>query len=124
MNATELFKVNGEVLPSPVSAVWSIADLSSDESGRSSRTGAMSKDIIAQKRTLTFTWGILSFEEAARTAQLCKNKGAAVWLSYPDVMQGVPVTRRFYTGDMTGGSLVVTNGELFVNGLTCSFIEM
>ena len=122
MNAAELFKVNGEILPSPISVVWSIADLSSDESGRSSRTGAMSKDIIAQKRTLTFTWGLLSFEDAARTAQNCKNKGAVVWLGYPDVMEGLPVTKRFYTGDLTGGSLITANGELFVNGLSCSFI--
>ena len=48
-----VFKVNNEELPPPVSASWSIADLSSAESGRSTRNGAMSKDIIAQKRTLT-----------------------------------------------------------------------
>lgn len=124
MKASKLFAVNGETIPSPVTAVWGIADLSSDESGRSSRTGAMSKDILAQKRTLSFTWGLLSFEEAAKTARLCKNAGAAVYLSYPDVMEGAPVTRHFYTGDMTGGSLVIVNEELYVNGLNCSFIEM
>ena len=78
-----VFKVNGIDLPPPVSAVWSLADLSSEESGRSTRNGAMQKDIIAQKRTLTFTWGILTRSEASTVAQLCKNRGAAVYLTIP-----------------------------------------
>ena len=120
-----VFKVNNEELPPPVSASWSIADLSSAESGRSTRNGAMSKDIIAQKRTLTFTWGILTIAEASRVAQLCKNKGAAVYLTYPDILTAKTVTGRFYTGDLTGGSYIIPKvSDIHINGLSCSFIEM
>lgn len=120
-----VFKVNGIPLPPPVSAVWSLADLSSEESGRSTRSGAMQKDIIAQKRTLTFTWGILTRSEAATVAQLCKSSGAAVYLTYPDILTAKQVTGRFYTGDLTEGSYMIPNpDDIRINGMSCSFIEM
>ena len=120
-----VFKVNGIDLPSPVSAVWSLADLSSEESGRSTRSGAMQKDIIAQKRTLTFTWGILTRSEASTVAQLCKNSGAAVYLTYPDILTARQVTGRFYTGDLTEGGYIIPNpDDIRINGMSCSFIEM
>jgi hypothetical protein len=120
-----VFKVNGIPLPPPVSAVWSFADLSSEESGRSTRSGAMQKDIISQKRTLTFTWGILTRTEASTVAQLCKNSGAAVYLTYPDILTAKQVTGRFYTGDLTEGSYIIPNSDdIRINGMSCSFIEM
>lgn len=120
-----VFKVNGIDLPPPVSAVWSFADLSSEESGRSTRSGAMQKDIIAQKRTLTFTWGILTRSEASTVAQLCKNSGAAVYLTYPDILTAKQVTGRFYSGDLTEGSYIIQNSDdIRINGMSCSFIEM
>lgn len=120
-----VFKLNGIDLPPPVSAVWSLADLSSEESGRSTRSGAMQKDIIAQKRTLTFTWGILTRSEASTVAQLCKNSGAAVYLTYPDILTAKQVTGRFYTGDLTEGSYIIPKADdIRINGMSCSFIEM
>lgn len=47
-----MFKINGIEMSSPTGCTWQLSDLSSDESGRSTRDGSMSKDIIAQKRTL------------------------------------------------------------------------
>lgn len=120
-----VFKVNGIDLPPPVSASWSLADLSSAESGRSTRNGAMQKDIIAQKRTIAFTWGILTLAEAATVAQLCKNKGAAVRLTYPDVLTAKITTGRFYTGDMSSGNYMILNAnDIRISGISCSFIEM
>lgn len=120
-----VFKVNGIDLPPPVSAVWSFADLSSEESGRSTRSGAMQKDIIAQKRTLTFTWGILTRSEASTVAQLCKNSGAAVYLTYPDILTAKQVTGRFYTGDLTEGSYIIPKpDDIRISGMSCSFIEI
>lgn len=120
-----VFKVNGNDLPPPVSAVWLLADLSSEESGRSTRSGAMQKDIIAQKRTLTFTWGILTLTQASAVAQLCKNRGAAVYLTYPDILTAKQVTGRFYTGDLSEGSYIIPKpDDIRINGMSCSFIEM
>lgn len=120
-----VFKVNDIDLLPPESAVWSLADLSSEESGRSTRNGAMQKDIIAQKRTITFTWGLLSRDEAQSVAQLCKNSGAAVYLTYPDILTKKTKKSRFYTGDLTEGSYIILSaGEIYIKGMTCSFIEM
>lgn len=120
-----VFKVNGIPLPPPVSAVWSFADLSSEESGRSTRSGAMQKDIISQKRTITFTWGILTRQDAQTVALLCKSCGAAVYLTYPDILTAKQVTGRFYTGDLSEGSYIIPNeNDIRINGMSCSFIEM
>ena len=120
-----VFKVNGIDLPSPIKCVYSFADLSSDESGRSTRDGAMQKDIIAQKRTLTFTWGILSLNDASIVMQLCKNKGAVVWLTFPDILTAKITTMQFYTGDMSNADyLIPAASDIRINGMSCSFIEV
>lgn len=120
-----VFKVNGIDLPPSTQCTYGFADLSSEESGRSTRDGAMQKDIIAQKRTLTFTWGWLTLAEASTVMQLCKNKGAAVWLTFPDILTGKITTLRFYTGDMNNASYDIPDAEnIRINGMSCSFIEM
>ena len=55
-----MFKINGIEMSSPTGCTWQLSDLSSDESGRSTRDGSMSKDIIAQKRTLSFSFHMQS----------------------------------------------------------------
>ena len=67
-----MFKINGIEMSSPTGCTWQLSDLSSDESGRSTRDGSMSKDIIAQKRTLSFTWTMLSWAEGSKLANLQK----------------------------------------------------
>ena len=120
-----VFKVNGIDLPPPTKCVYSFADLSSDESGRSTRDGSMQKDIIAQKRTLTFTWGILSLNDASIVMQLCKNKGAVVWLTFPDILTAKIATMQFYTGDMSNADyLIPAASDIRINGMSCSFIEV
>lgn len=119
-----MFKVNGVEISSPTNCTWQLSDLSSDESGRSTRNGSMSKDIIAQKRTLNFTWNMLTWAEASKLANFCKNKGAAVMLTYPDIMAGSDVTKRFYTGDMSAEYSIWSNKEKRVTNISCSFIEM
>lgn len=71
-----MFKINGIEMSSPTGCTWQLSDLSSDESGRSTRDGSMSKDIIAQKRTLSFTWTMLSWVEASKLANFA-NKGGS-----------------------------------------------
>lgn len=118
------FAVNGVQITSPTGCTWQLSDLSSEESGRSTRDGSMSKDIIAQKRTLSFTWDFLSWAEASKLANFCKNKGAVVMLTYPDVMTGTYTTGRFYTGDMSAEYRIPSVNDITVTNITCSFIEM
>ena len=121
---TEMFKINGVVINSPTACSWQLSDLSSDESGRSTRNGDMSKDIIARKRTVTFTWSQLIWAEASKLANFCKNKGAVVMLTYPDIMAGAYITKRFYTGDMSADYSLWNGKNQYVTNISCSFIEM
>lgn len=119
-----MFKINGIEMSSPTGCTWQLSDLSSDESGRSTRDGSMSKDIIAQKRTLSFTWTMLSWAEASKLANFCKNRGAVVMLTYPDIMAGGYMTGRFYTGDMSADYSLWIDETQRVTNISCSFIEM
>lgn len=84
----------------------------------------MSKDIIAQKRKINFTWNTLSWEEASTLANFCKNKGVVVMLTYPDIMTGGYMTGRFYTGDMSANYKLWCENRHIVTNVTCNFIEM
>lgn len=120
----DMFKINGVAIASPASCSWQLSDLSSDDSGRSTRDGSMSKDIIAQKRTLNFTWRQLTWAEASKLANFCKNKGAVVYLTYPDIMAGTYTQGRFYTGNMTADYSLWNYKEQYVTNISCTFIEM
>ena len=82
-----MFKINNIEISSPTHCSWSISDLSSESSGRSTRNGRMSKDIIAQKRTLTFQWEHLKWNEASMLMRLSKS-AVSVYLTYPDLLTG------------------------------------
>lgn len=119
-----MFKINGVSMAAPVSCSWQLSDLSSEESGCSTRDGSMSKDIIAQKRTLSLNWSMLTWAEASKLANFCKNKGAVVMLTYPDLMSGTYTTIRCYTGDMTAEYKIWNDSMQYVTNVVCSFIEM
>ena len=120
----DMFKVNGIKLPSPTLCSYKLADLSSDESGRSTYTGAMQKDIISQKRTLSCRWDRLTWEEAATLAGLCKYSGVTVRVTYPDLSDGCYNTRSFYTGDFEADYGYWTDREHWVTNVACHFIEV
>lgn len=118
-----IFKINGVAIASPTAVSWTLSDLSSDDSGRATRTGSMFKDVLAQKRTLNFKWTNLTWKEATIIAQFCKNRGVSVNLTYPDVLEGHDVTKLFYTGDIKGDYGLWSNDKIIAN-LNCDFIEM
>ena len=120
----DMFQINGVEIASPTSCSWQLSDLSSDESGRSTRDGSMTKDIIAQKRSLTFTWNYLTWTEASKLANFCKNKGVVLYLTYPDIMAGTYTRGRFYTGDMIANYGLWDYKNRYVTNISCSFIEM
>lgn len=111
-------KMNGIEVASPVSSSWSLSDLSSEESGRSTRTGVMTKDVIAQKRTRSIQWANLTEAEAVQIAHFCKKKSVTIRLTYFDVTEGATVTRLFYTGDLKG------EDRPYSYNLSCDFIEI
>lgn len=119
-----MFMVNGIKLPSPTLCSYKLADLSSDESGRSTYTGAMQKDIIAQKRTLSFRWDRLTWNDAATLAQMCKNSGVIIPVTFPDLMENQTITKQFYTGDFESDYSFWSANERWVANIACNFIEV
>ena len=118
-----MFKINGVEITSPTACNWLLPDLSSESSGRSTRNGRMSKDIIAQKRTLTFQWEHLKWSEAAMLMKMCKSS-VSVQLYYPDLMTGTYVTIECYTGNMSGDYRLWDGTNQDVTNISCTFIEM
>lgn len=118
-------KVNNVEIHSPASCTWKLADLSSEESGRSTRNGLMQKDVVARKRTLACTWNAMSWKEAHGLTQFFKNRGIIVAVTYPDIMEGCYITKRFYTGDISAKYALwdEVNQRFIVSDVTCDFIE-
>ena len=93
-----MLKIDGEAIKSPSAFQWDISDLSSEESGRSTNDGKMSKDIIAMKRKLSCVWNNPTREEARDILQLVCGK-PYMTVTYPDTWSGLDETREFTVGD-------------------------
>lgn len=117
-----LLKINGTPIKTPSAFTWSIADLSSEESGRSTNDGKAQKDIIASKRTLQCTWNNPSKEEVATILQLV-SKNVFFEVTYPDALSGHDETRTFYVGDRSAPMKIWTLGNKRYSTLSFNFIE-
>lgn len=118
-------KVNNVEIHSPASCTWKLADLSSEESGRSTRTGIMQKDVVARKRTLSCAWSAMTWNEAHNLTQFFKEDGIIVSVTFPDIMEGYNITKRFYTGDISANYNLwdEVHQKFIVTDVTCDFIE-
>ncbi len=112
-------QING-ISTNPTSCKVSIADLSSEQSGRDLR-GIMHKDIIRTTRQLDCTWGIMSWKDATPLLQAISV--AEFPITFPDVQTGKIETRTFYAGNRTTSCLLYKDGVLYVSDLSVSFIE-
>lgn len=118
------FKINGVAMPSPTLCGFLLTDLSSEESGRSSRTGKAYKDLVAQKRTLSPRWDRLHISEVNLIGQFFKRRGVLINVTYPDFIEGV-VTKEFYTGDFSFDyDLWHGNNDYYVSNVSCKCIEV
>lgn len=119
------WKINGVTIKTPSSHTWGIEDLSSEESGRSTNDGLASKDVIAQKRKLEWSWLNPSKEEVAAilTAVNYTTVGAFFKVTYPDAMSGVDETREFYVGPRTAPMKIWTIGNKRYSSLSFNVIE-
>ena len=120
-----MIEIEGSAIKDPSSFSWSISDLSSDESGRSTNNGLMSKDVLAQKRKLEMAWNNPTKEEISSilTAVNYTTVGAFFSVKYPDAMSGVNETRTFYVGDRTAPMKQWTVGNKVYSTLSFNIIE-
>ena len=112
--------VNGSVIKFPTNVSWGFQDISSSESGRT-LSGRMNKEVVANKRTLSCSWVLLTDDEASDVLRAVKAQ-TYVSVNYPDPFDGVNATRTFYTGDPTA-SMKTVEDNVFRWDLTVEFIE-
>lgn len=117
-----MLKIDGVAVKSPSVFTWGFSDLSSEESGRSTNDGKMTKDIIASKRTISLTWNNLTKEETSTILQLVSNK-AYINVTYPDALSGKDETREFYVGDRSAPIKIWTLNKKIYSTLSFNLVE-
>lgn len=120
--AKTMLKIDGVAVKSPSVFTWGFADISSEESGRSTNDGIMNKDIIASKRTLSLTWNNPTKNEVKEILQLVCGK-AYFNVTYPDALSGQDETRVFYVGDRTAPIKIWTSENKIYSSLSFNLIE-
>lgn len=117
-----MLKINGVAIKSPSVFNWDIGDLSSEESGRSTNDGTMTKDIIATKRTLSCVWNNPTKDEVKTILQLVSSK-PFFSVTYPDALSGNVETRTFYVGNRSAPIKIWTAEKKIYTTLSFNFIE-
>ena len=115
--------LNGTEIKSPAECTWSLADVSSPNSGRT-LDGIMHKDIVSQKRTLKCKWNACEWGIASQIIGYCKDQGVQIAVTYPDLMSGGMITEPFYTGDCTAKYHEWSEPRKIVEYISCDFIEV
>lgn len=86
-------KFNGVDIRTPTSFSWDMKDVETPESGMT-LDGKTHSDILAQKRSLSYSWKDPTKEEVAQYLQLV-NQNRYIDVTYPDAMSGTYETREF-----------------------------
>ncbi len=114
-------KIQGVTIPTPSTLTWGIADLSSEESGRT-LDGKSHKDIIASKVTLQCSWANLTGVQAAGLLQKVVPY-AYRNVTYLDPMNNAETTKSFYTGDKSAPVKTYALGDTVYSTVSFNFIE-
>lgn len=107
------FKINGVTVPIPDNYNMVIADLSSDESGRT-LDGKMHKDIIGVKVSIPFTWESLEWSVAATLCNAVDGK-SSITVEYIDIRNPYTMTsKKVYIGDRSAEPVSFgTDGKVY-----------
>jgi len=119
----KILKINGVAVPSPISGAWDDGSIASPSSGRDS-AGNMNLDIVTEKKSLPYTWGLLSASETSTLLKAVKMNGIA----NIDVVVHNPEENKFHTYNCYAGDRHVPighviDGEIYYNGISITFIE-
>lgn len=101
-----ILQFNGsDVSPDPSEMSVTIQDISSPDSGRASKTGLMSKIVVARKRTIHLGWNNPERSEVNSILTKLKSGSNAVYVSVTydgDPEASGTQTKTFYYGDISG----------------------
>ena len=116
----ELIIVDGKTFKCPSSLKWKKSDISGKDAGRTADT-VMHKNRVGKKRTLSLGWINLTKQEIHEI--LVAFDPEYVKVTYWDPMDGIAVTRAFYTGDMEADVSWWTKGRERYSTLNFDIIE-
>ena len=117
-----LITVNGVVLPDPAQYQYSLNDVDSDKSGRSTINGKMHRDRIAQKTKIEVTWNTLSADNVKKIIQATNNQTLNV--KFLNTYNNTYETKTMYVSSKTATMVDIRNGKVRYKGLKIDFIEI
>ena len=100
-----ILQFNGsDVTPDPSEMNVTIQDISSEDSGRSSKTGTMTKIVVSRKRSIHLSWNNPTQAEARSIITKLKSGNNPVYVSVTydgDPELSGTQTKEFYYGDIS-----------------------
>lgn len=115
-------KINGVDMPSPLP--YDIGYESLDGKAGRSMDARMKRDWIAEKRTVSLTWGILTEAEVKTIlAAVNPKNGNSFFQATIYTPEDGEVTLTFYAGSRKAPMAVRTNNQTLYNGLSFNIIE-
>lgn len=115
-------KINGVDMPSPLP--YEISFESLDGNAGRSMDGKMKRDWVAEKRTISLTWGMLT-ESEARTILSAVNpaNGHSFFQATVHSPEEGEYTGTFYAGSRKAPIRLKTNSDTLYSGLSFNIIE-
>lgn len=115
-----VIKVNNEELPSPVSISSSDEILWSSNTGRSTASGKMLGDVIAEKQTFSIQWGILTKAEYKKIKDNLKSGFYPLQFVFDDETVKLSVYRGTISAEHLG---YVGDGIYYYRSVSCDIVE-
>lgn len=118
-----ILKINGIVVPSPVDGAWDDGTIAAPGSGRD-EAAHMNLDIIAEKKSLPYSWGLLTAAETSILLKAVKKNGIGnIDVTVHNPEENTFKTYNCYASDRHVPIGCVVNGQVYYNGITITFIE-
>ena len=115
----QTLKAGGVTLPSPTKISSSDEIIWSSRTGRSAASGKMLGDVIAEKKTIDITWGVLTETELTRI----RNALSAGFFAF-SLRDGEEISIKAYRGTIQAEHLgYVGDGTYYYRSATVSIIQ-
>lgn len=115
-----VMKANGVVLPSPTEITSTNEIIWSSNTGRSTTSGKMLGDVIAEKETFSIKWGILTKQQRQLIIANLKSGFTSVEFIFDDET----ITLTSYRGTITSAHLgYIGDGTYYYKNVSCDIIE-
>ena len=115
--------INGVVVPSPIDGAWDDGTIAASSSGRDT-SGKMNLDVVTNKKSLPYTWGVLTAEETSKLLKAVKMNGIGnIKVTVHNPEENKFETYNCYASDRHVPTGYVIGSNIYYNGITITFIE-